>query len=88
VYCSEMGGKKVIIKLGRRVKQQKVDEDKIYQTILSFGESAFQQEKSEFGIFSNHLGFIVVSIEKNDIPVIHVDYLTSSPRSLLPLSEV
>ncbi|GMB09692.1 hypothetical protein EDD69_11083 [Thermolongibacillus altinsuensis] len=75
MYRGEIGGKEVIIKLRKHVKQKKVDEMKIYQTVLSFGESAFQQEKSEFGIFSDKLGLIVASIEKNDIPVIYVDYL-------------
>lgn len=77
MYRGQIRGKEVIIKLSSHVRKQKVDQEKLYQTILAFGEAAFNQQKEQFGIVSKQ-GLIVASVEQHDLPVISVDYIIPS----------
>ena len=77
MYRGQIHGKEVIIKLSNHVRKQKIDQEKLYQTVLAFSEAAFDQQKEQFGIVSKQ-GFIVASVEQHDLPVISVDYIIPS----------
>ncbi|ANB56451.1 hypothetical protein GFC29_561 [Anoxybacillus sp. B7M1] len=75
MYRGKIAGKEVIIHLGRRVKTQNVDVRKLYHTVLSYGETAFQKGQQTFCIYNDHVGMIVAELEQHDVPVIRVDYV-------------
>ncbi|MBA2876408.1 hypothetical protein [Thermaerobacillus caldiproteolyticus] len=75
MYRGKISEKDVIIRLGRRAKLHHIDSDKIYRMVLSYGEIAFEKGQDMFCIYHDRIGFIVAEVEKNDVPVIRVDYV-------------
>ena len=78
MYRGIIGGKEVIVRLGKRLEQVNMDRDKIYNTVMSYGEALFGKGNDSFCIFTDRLGIIVGEIEQNEIPVIRIDYLIQS----------
>jgi hypothetical protein len=75
MYRGKIAGKDVIIRLGNRVSRRYFSDNKIYNMVLSYGETAFRKGQETFCIYNDRIGFIVAEVERNDIPVIRIDYI-------------
>jgi hypothetical protein len=75
MYRGQIGGKEVIVRLGKRVQQNHLNDQKLYHMVLSYGETAFKKGQQTFCIYNDRVGLIVAEVEKHDIPVIRVDYV-------------
>jgi hypothetical protein len=75
MYRGKIAGKDVIVRLGNRVSRRYFSDNKIYNMVLSYGETAFRKGQETFCIYNDRIGFIVAEVERNDIPVIRIDYI-------------
>jgi hypothetical protein len=75
MYRGQIDGKEVIVRLGKRVQQNHLNDQKLYHMVLSYGETAFKKGQQTFCIYNDRVGLIVAEVEKHDIPVIRVDYV-------------
>ncbi len=75
MYRGKIGGKEVIVRLGKRVQKNHLNDQKLYHMVLSYGETAFKKGQQTFCIYNDRVGLIVAEVEKHDIPVIRVDYV-------------
>jgi hypothetical protein len=75
MYRGKIAGKDVIVRLGNRVSRRHFSDNKIYNMVLSYGETAFRKGQETFCIYNDRIGFIVAEVERNDIPVIRIDYI-------------
>jgi hypothetical protein len=75
MYRGKICGKEVIVRLGKRVQKNHLNDQKLYHMVLSYGETAFKKGQQTFCIYNDRVGLIVAEVEKHDIPVIRVDYV-------------
>ncbi|WJQ08395.1 hypothetical protein QT235_07345 [Geobacillus stearothermophilus] len=75
MYRGKIAGKEVIVRLGSRVSRRYFSDNKIYNMVLSYGESAFRKGQDTFCIYNDRVGLIVAEVEQQDVPVIRIDYI-------------
>jgi len=75
MYRGKIAGKEVIVRLGNRVSRRYFYDNKIYNMVLSYGETAFKKGQETFCIYNDRVGLIVAEVEKHDIPIIRIDYI-------------
>lgn len=75
MYLGKIAGKEVIVRLGNRVSRRYFSDNKIYNMVLSYGETAFKKGQETFCIYNDRVGLIVAEVENRDIPIIRIDYI-------------
>lgn len=75
MYRGKIAGKEVIVRLGNKVSRRYFSDNKIYNMVLSFGETAFKKGQETFCIYNDRVGLIVAEVENRDIPIIRIDYI-------------
>jgi len=75
MYRGKIAGKEVIVRLGNKVSRRYFSDNKIYNMVLSYGETAFKKGQETFCIYNDRVGLIVAEVENRDIPIIRIDYI-------------
>lgn len=75
MYRGKIAGKEVFVRLGNKVSRRYFSDNKIYNMVLSYGETAFKKGQETFCIYNDRVGLIVAEVENRDIPIIRIDYI-------------